>query len=84
MEDWTESLRRLGIVEAENELVDFCFKSFPAFYNTFGIEGQPMPEIDFDDIPETSNLRPVLPSYRNTNINTRVPRYLKFMVEDLG
>lgn len=82
-ERWLESLRRLGIVEAGNAVLDFDFKKVPIVYNSYGVEGQPMPEVRFE-LPAESNLRPVLPTVKKVNINTRIPEYLRFLAEDLA
>jgi hypothetical protein len=81
---WRESLERLGIASKDNETVDVDVKSFRIMYNCYGVEGKPVPDLDVGEIPAGSNLRPVLPTVRNVNINTRVPQYLKFLAEDLG
>lgn len=80
---WTRSLRRLGIVDPDHRVVDFDFKRVPLLYNSYGVEGVPMPEVDLPESPPESNLRPVLPTLRKVNINTRVPEYLRFLAEDL-
>ena len=82
-ERWTESLRALGIAPVSNALVDFDFKRVPLLYNCYGVEGEPTPELDLRAIPSDSNLKPVLPTLRKVNINTRVPQYLAFLTEDL-
>ncbi len=83
LDQWTRSLRALGIVGADHQLRDFDFKSVPLLYNCFGAEGEPMPDIALRPLPPESNLRPVLPSLRKININTRVPEYLLFLAQDL-
>ena len=85
--DWlercTRSLVQLGILQPENTVQDFDLKVVPVLYNAFGIEGQAMPELLFD-LPLDSNLRPVLPTLKKVNINTRLPEYLRFLADDLG
>lgn len=83
LDDWLESLRRLGIVGPTARVVDFDFKRFPTLYNCFGVEGVPMPEVELE-LPEGSNLRPVLPSIRSINLSTRVPQFLEYVVRDLA
>lgn len=84
LERWVWSLQRLGIVKPENRVVDFDLKLAPMLYNSYGIDGVEMPEVDFSDIlPADSNLRPVLPTIRKININTRLPQYLEFLAKDL-
>ncbi|MEO0652513.1 MAG: NAD(P)-binding protein [Planctomycetota bacterium] len=83
LESWLESLRALGIVERDNEVRSLDLKLIPMHYNGFGIEGQPTPEVELPDLPDDTNLRPVLPSYRKININTRLPQYLRYLAEDL-
>jgi len=80
---WLASLRKLGIVHDTNELVDFDLKTVPLVYNCFGIEGREMPEVELGELHPESNLRPVLPSVRNININTRVPQFLEFLTAEL-
>jgi len=84
---WVEgalrSLRRLGLVEPGNEVRAFDVKRVPLLYNAYGVEGVPMPEPRFE-LPPESNLRPVLPTLKKVNINTRFPAYLRFLAEDLG
>jgi hypothetical protein len=84
LETWLDSLRALGVVQRDNELVEFDLKSFPILYNSFGVDGQPMPELELNALPPTSNLRPVLPTIRKVNINTRLPQYLEFLARDLA
>lgn len=83
MESWIESLKTLGIVPRGAQVVDFDLKSVPLLYNSYGVEGEPMPDVTFE-LPEGSNLRPVLPTIRNANINARVPQYLRFLADDLA
>jgi len=79
---WLESLARLGVVADANEVLDFDFQSVPILYNAYGVEGRPMPEVE-PHLPPGSNLRPVLPTVKKININTRLPEYLRFLAEDL-
>ncbi len=83
-EDWMSSLENLGIISASNDLLDFDFKTFPIFYNTYGVDGQVAPEIRFDALPEESNLRPLHLTVKNVNINTRLPQIVKSLVEDMS
>ncbi|MHC5063814.1 MAG: FAD-dependent oxidoreductase [Planctomycetota bacterium] len=80
-EDWANSLQEMGIVGEGNALQAFDFKTFPIYYNTFGIDGQPAPEIEFDSLPADSNLIPVLLTVKNVNINTRIPQIVSFLTE---
>ncbi len=85
--EWLErtlrSLTRLGLLRDDNRLLDFDLKIVPILYNAFGIEGQRFPEVDYR-LPPGSNLRPVLPTLRKININTRLPQFIRFLAEDLG
>ena len=83
LETWLESLRALGIVDRDNEVRSLDLKLIPMHYNGFGIEGRPTPEVELPELPLDTNLRPVLPSYRKININTRLPQYLRFLADDL-
>jgi hypothetical protein len=84
LEKWVASLQRLGIVQPGNAVVDFDLKVVPMMYNSYGIDGVPTPDVNFGDVlPKTSNLRPVLPTVRKVNINTRLPQYLEFLTADL-
>ncbi len=84
LEKWVASLQQLGIVQPGNTVVDFDLKVAPMMYNSFGIDGAPLPKLDFSDaIPKTSNLRPVMPTLRKDNINTRLPQFLEFVIADL-
>jgi len=74
------SLRSLGLLEPGNEVRDHDLKRVPILYNAFGVEGVAMPEPRFD-LPPGSNLRPVLPTLKKVNINTR---FLRLLTEDLG
>ena len=82
--DWLRSLRRLGVIGPEHNVVAFDWKKVPLLYNAYGVEGQPMPEIDLGGLDPATNLRPVLPSLRKINLNTRVPDYLRFVLADLA
>lgn len=84
LERWLTSLREVGLVQPDNEVVAFDLKHFPIHYNAFGIEGRPTPEVVLPPLPPTSNLRPVLPTYRRINLNTRLPQYLEFLAKDLS
>ena len=59
LEHWVASLRRLGIVQPANKVVDFNLKNFSMICNCYGVEGRPMATVDFSNIPADSNLRPV-------------------------
>ena len=83
-EDWLESLRRLGALTEENSLLDFDLKQVALLYNAYGVDGQRAPELDFGAFRPDSNLKPVLPTLYKENINTRVPKYLKFVAEELS
>lgn len=82
-ESGLDSLRRLGIAQPDNEVVDFDHKTVLTFYNAFGIDGRPMPEVDLSELRPGSNVRPVVPTIRKVNINTRMPQFLRFLAEDL-
>ena len=84
LERWVASLRRLGIVQPANSVVDFDLKNYSMICNCYGVEGRPMSIVEFGDIPADSNLRPVLPTMQKINISTRVPRYLQFLARDLA
>ncbi len=83
LDQWSRSLRALGVIGVDHRLREFDFKSVPLLYNCFGVEGRPMPDIELGPLPPETNLRPVLPSLRKVNINTRVPAYLRFLADDL-
>jgi hypothetical protein len=80
---WLASLRKLGIADDSNEPLDFDLKTVPLVYNCYGIEGRRMPEVEIGELHPESNLRPVLPSIRNININTRVPQFLEYLTAEL-
>ena len=84
MESWLSSLKQLGIVPLDAEVADFDLKRVLTFYNSFGIDGRPMPEVDLSFVPEDSNLRPVIPTIAKANINRRVPQYFEFLARDLA
>lgn len=83
-ETWLASLRELGIVQPDNEPLDIDVKLIPMHYNGFGCDGQPTPDVVLPEFPLNTNLKPVLPSYRKININTRLPQYLEFLAHDLA
>lgn len=83
LETWLGALRGLGMVQVDNPVVDFDLKCVSILYNSYGIDGQPIPDVDLSSLPEDSNLRPVLPTVRKVNINTRLPQYLRFLAQDL-
>lgn len=84
LETWLRSLQRLGIAAGDNRLVDFDMKRVPMYSNVFGVDGVPIPAHDFSArLGPSSNLRPVLPTHLNVNLNTRVPQYLEFLTRDL-
>lgn len=85
LETWLSSLRRLGIVGADNEVADFDLKPVTMLYNSFGVEGRPVSDVEVEfDVAAESNLRPVMPTLRKVNINTRIPMYLEYLAKDLA
>jgi hypothetical protein len=83
-EKWLASLRKMGIVDGANEPVDFDLKTVPLVYNCYGVEGKKQPDFEIGELHPESNLRPVLLSVNNININTRIPQFLRYLTDELG
>jgi protoporphyrinogen oxidase len=80
---WLESMRALGVIQHDNQLRDFDLKTVPMMYNSYGMKGERLGDVDLSDLHADSNLRPVLPTFRRVNINTRVPMYQHFVAREL-
>lgn len=76
-EQWTASLRALGLLASDHAIEEFDVRSFTMHFNGFGVEGQPLVDADPDLIRADSNLHAVVPSMANLNLNRWVPRAVR-------
>ena len=65
-------------------IVEFDFKSFPLHFNAFGAEGEPLRDADPTLVSSESNIRPVVPSMANLNLNGYVPRVVDYVTSVLA
>ncbi len=78
-EQWTASLTRLGVLDAGHKVVEFDYRAFPLHFNGFGAEGEPLRDADPSLLAGDSNVRPVVPSMANLNVNRYVPRAVSYV-----
>ena len=81
---WEADTRRLGILAADHRIVEFDFKSFPLHFNSFGAEGEPLRDADPTLLRADSNVRPVVPSMANLNLNAYVPQVVSYVTSVLA
>jgi hypothetical protein len=83
--DFARSLTQLGIVDADNRVIDAGIQLVPIFYNVYGAEGRELPPLDFSDVlGAESTLRPVLPTNQTVTINPKLPQIVQFLARDLA
>jgi phytoene dehydrogenase-like protein len=78
-ERWTAGLRELGVVDAGHVIEELDFRSFPMHFNAFGAEGEPLRDADPALLRPDSNIRPVVPSMANLNLNSYVPQAVSYV-----
>ncbi len=76
---WQEDLRRLGVLDDRHRAVEADFRAFQMHFNAFGAEGEPLRDADPSLLAQGTNLRPVVPSMANLNLNTWVPQALAYV-----
>jgi hypothetical protein len=81
---WTENTRRLGLLDPGHRIEEFDFRSFVMHFNGFGAEGVPLSDADPALLRPDSNIRPVIPSMANLNLNRYVPRAVGYVASVLG
>ncbi len=79
---WEDDCRRLGLLDGEVE--EFDFRSFRMHFNGYGVEGEPLQEADPTMLDSDTNLRPVVPSTANLNVNRWVPRAVRYVTSVLA
>jgi protoporphyrinogen oxidase len=81
---WLGDARRLGIIDDGHEVEMFDFKSFCMHFNGYGMEGEPLEDADPSQLRDDSNIRPVVPSMANLNLNGYVPQVVEFVATTLA
>jgi glycine/D-amino acid oxidase-like deaminating enzyme len=81
---WVDSARRLGLLDAAHRVEEFDFRSFVMHFNGFGAEGEPLRDADPALLQPGSNVRPVVPSMANLNLNRHVPRSVSYVASVLA
>lgn len=83
-ESWLASARSLGWLDDRHQVEEFDYRSFPMHFNGFGAEGEPLRDADPRLIRADSNIRPLVPSMANLNLNRYVPRTIDCVASALG
>lgn len=81
---WLDSLRRLGVLGSQHEVIEFDFKSFALHFNAYGMEGEALVDADPAQLRPDSNIHPIVPSMANLNLNAYVPRVVRELTEVLA
>jgi hypothetical protein len=81
---WIASARQLGLLGDAHRVEEFDFRSFPLHFNGFGAEGEPLRDADPGLLGPDSNVRPVVPSMANLNLNRHVPRTVSYVTSVLA
>ena len=81
---WLDDLRRIGVLDTDHEVEEFDFKSVVMHFNAYGMEGEPLREADPTLLRADSNVRPVVPSMANLNLNNHVPRTVAYVSEQVA
>jgi hypothetical protein len=83
-EQWVGSLSRLELIGDDHRVEEFDFRSFPMHFNAFGAEGEPLRDADPGLLRADTNVRPVVPSMANLNLNRYVPRAVRYVADVIG
>ena len=81
---WVASARRLGLLDTTHRVEEFDFRSFPLHFNAFGAEGEALRDADPALLGQDTNVRPVVPSMANLNLNRYVPRAVRYVASVLA
>jgi hypothetical protein len=85
---WEVSARRLGLFDEAHRIEEFDFRSFHMHFNGFGAEGEPLRDADASILRPDTNIRPIVPSMANLNLNRYLPRAIEYvtavLAEDRG
>jgi hypothetical protein len=81
---WLEDAGRLGLVDRRHRVELFDFRSFRMHFNGFGMEGERLRDADPGLLRADSNVRPVVPSMANLNLNDYVPRSVAYVLSVLA
>lgn len=76
---WVASATRLGLLDPSHRAEEFDFRSFPMHFNAFGAEGEPLRDADPGLLRPDTNVRPVVPSMANLNLNRYVRRAVAYV-----
>lgn len=80
---WTRDLRRLGLID-DHRVEQLDFKCVPIHFNSYGMEGERLIDADPNLLEANSNVRPVVPSMANLNLNRHVPRTVAYVASVLA
>jgi hypothetical protein len=80
---WRADLERLGVL-GRHRIEEFDFKAIVMHYNGYGMEGERLRDADPALLRADSNVRPVVPSMANLNLNRYVPRAVAYVASVLG
>jgi glycine/D-amino acid oxidase-like deaminating enzyme len=83
LDAWLSDLRRLGLVDDRHQVEEYDFKTFCMHFNSFGMEGEPLRDAEASLLRDDSNIRPVVPSMANLNLNIHVPRTIRYVTSVL-
>jgi hypothetical protein len=81
---WVASATRLGLLDEHHHVEEFDFRSFPMHFNAFGAEGEPLRDADPGVLRPDTNIRPVVPSMANLNLNRYVRRAVAYVASVLA
>jgi hypothetical protein len=81
---WVASLRRLGLLGETHSVTEFDFRAFSMHFNGFGAEGEALRDADPGILGTETNVRPVVPSMANLNLNRYVPRAVSYVASVAG
>ncbi len=83
LDAWLGDLKRLGLLDGSHRVEEVDFKSFRMHFNSFGMEGEPLRDADPSLLRRDSNIRPVVPSMANLNLNAHVPATMRYVASVL-
>ena len=83
-ERWVADLQRMGVLDDGHSIDEFDYKSVVMHFNGFGMEGERLQDADPSQLHPSTNLRPVVPSMANLNLNNHVPRTVAYVSEQIA
>lgn len=76
---WTKDLTTLGVLDGNHRVEMFDYKTNRMHFNSYGMEGEPLVDADVSLLQDDSNIRPLIPSMANLNLNSHVPRNIAYV-----